>query len=140
MLSYCRTDPFREWSLFKKKFSKERDQDKKHLHSQCIVISYLYTIPWQKSLSQKSGLKMLVTKIVIICQPIRQILSIRVQWIHTFHFPFQRRTCLFYTMRDRLSGYIWCLWNQSTGSPTWSRDFCQGTIVRYHYTLTWEDE
>ena len=30
--------------------------------------------------------------------------------------------------RSSVIGSIWCLWNQSSGSPTFSSDFCQGIV------------
>ena len=63
------------------------------LTPQGTVISYLYTIPWQNSLSKSRVWRCSWCKIAIVCQPIRTIFSIRVQWIYNFHLPFQWRTC-----------------------------------------------
>ena len=97
-----------------------------------VVISYLYTIPWQKSLSKCQAWRCLWRKIFIVCQPIRTIFSILVQWIYNFHFPFQRKT-FFYAMRDRL----WLVPYDATDISTFSSDFCQGIVWRYDITIPW---
>ena len=102
-----------------------------------IVILYLYTIPWQKSLSKSRAWRCSWSKIVIVWQPIWTIFSIWVQWMYIFHFPFQRRTCFF------TQWSIICDWfhimpvEQLTGSPTFSSDFCQGIVSRYDITIPW---
>ena len=62
---------------------------------QGIVISCLYTIPWLKSLSKSRTWRCLWCKIVIFCQTIRMIFSIRVQWISIFTFHFNEEHVLF---------------------------------------------
>ena len=77
-------------------------------------------------------------KIVIVFQPtIRTIFSIWVQWIYNFHFSFQRRTCLFYSMIDRL----WLVPYDAYGTDQLEAQLLVATCVevRYHYTLTCED-
>ena len=61
--------------------------------SQGIVISYLFTIPWQKSLAKSQAWRCSWREIVIVCWPIRTIFSNRVQRLYNFQFPFQRRAC-----------------------------------------------
>ena len=74
-------------------------------------------------------------KIVIVCQHIRTIFSIWVQWIYNFQFPLQRTTC-FYAMRDRqwLVPYDACGTNQLEAqllAATFVKGLCRGTISLY---------
>ena len=99
-----------------------------------IVISYLYTIPWPKSLSKRWAWSCSWRKIVIFCQPIRTIFSILVQWIYNIYFlSILTKNGFFYPMRDRL----WLVPYDATDSSTFSSDFCQGIVWRYDITVPW---
>ena len=76
------------------------------------LISYFNTIPWQKSLTKSRAWRCLWRRKVIVCQPIKTIFSIRVQWI-IFTFHISTTKIFVYTMRGRLISSIICLWNQS---------------------------
>ena len=104
--------------------------------SQGIVISFHYTIPWQKSLFKSQAWRCFWCKIVIVCHPIRMMFSIRIQWIKIFHFLFQRRTCFIYEMRDRLLlvPYDPSGTNQIEAQlfvATFVKGLCRGTISLY---------
>ena len=91
--------------------------------SKNIVISYLYTIPWQNT------------------RDVRLLLSAN-QSERSFqsefsdkqiHIPFQRRTCFFYAMRDRLwlVSYDECgtnQWEPQLLVTTFVKGLCRGTI------------
>ena len=102
------------------------------------MLSYLYTILSQKSLSKSQPWRCLWCKFVIVCQLIRVIFSIRVQWIYNFHFPFQRKTCFVYTMRDLL----WLVPSDACGTNQIEAQLLVATfsidsVERYHYTMKW---
>ena len=109
-----------------------------HFHtSRYIDISYLYTIPWQTSLLNVGLEDARDARLLLSAN-----LSIWVQWIHDFLFPFQWRICFVYDLRDLLllvpsNG---CGTNQIEARHLVQRLLSTDcVVVRYHYTLTCGD-
>ena len=96
--------------------------------SQGIVILYLYTM-WQKSLSESWAWRCLWRKIVIFCQPIRTIFSIKSSVDMQFSLSISTKN-MFCLRNERSSviGSIWWLWNLSNRSQNFSGYFCQGIV------------
>ena len=90
-------------TLFLKERTPKSIQDMANLSDHHLHTSrYSYIVPLHNLLSKSRAWRCSWCKIVIVCQPIRRIFSIRVQRTHNYHLPFQRGTCFAYAMRDRL--------------------------------------
>ena len=102
-----------------------------HKSKYCDIV--LYIIIWQKSLSKNQAWRCSWRKIVIVCQPIKTIFSIWVQWMYNFHFPFQQKT-FFFTQWE-----IACDWFHMMPLTVQllECDFCQGIVWRYDITVPW---